>query len=75
VTPPRQSPSPPKSSLNSHAWSSTESTSAYVNRLRSGIVLRLSLRGWNLYNFSGEIERDEAIAVKRGHAAVADGAS
>ena len=47
-----QSPWPPKVRLNSHAWISSESSSADVSRLRSRLMRWLSARRWNLWNSS-----------------------
>ncbi len=47
-----QSPWPPKVRLNSNVWISSESSSACVSRLRSGLMRWLSARRWNLWNSS-----------------------
>ena len=47
-----QSPWPPKVRLNSNAWISSESSSACVSRLRSGLMRWLSARRWNLWSSS-----------------------
>ena len=47
-----QSPWPPKVRLNSNVWISSESSSAYVIRLRSGLMRWLSARRWNVWTSS-----------------------
>ena len=49
---PGNHPWPPKIRLNSHVWISSESSSAYVSGLRSGLMRWLSARRWNVWNSS-----------------------
>ncbi len=50
--PGRHNPWPPKIRLNRNEWISSESSSAFVSRLCSGLMCWLSARCWNLWNSS-----------------------
>ncbi len=50
--PGRHNPWPPKIRLNRNEWISSESSSAYVSRLCSGLMCWLSARRWNLWSSS-----------------------
>jgi hypothetical protein len=61
-----QSPWPPKVRLNSHVWISSESSSACVSRLCSGLMRWLSARRWNLWNSSVLRRRCSGTAAGKG---------
>ena len=74
LKPGSQSPWPPKVSLNSNVWISSESSSACVSRLRSGLMRRPCARCLNRWNSSVLLRRCSGTAAGAGQDGTLSGA-